>query len=158
MRHAAALQSTSGKDFERVLSEAGRQQAAVTADYLKTANWIPDFVLVSAAVRTQETVQILSQILNIGKERIHSLRSLYYANAGQIEEIIRESGVAEQFGTLLVLAHNPGISQYASSCCEEEQSFYFNPASVAGFELDKQIHWEHFSNLFTHFSFFREVN
>ena len=55
LRHATAVPHGSMPDFERVLTDQGRQDAAVMASYCKDEMLWPDLALVSPAARTRAT-------------------------------------------------------------------------------------------------------
>ncbi len=58
MRHGKAVDTAnSGKDFDRALSAKGQEQIKVMLAWLKEQSIVPDCVVSSSALRTQETAR-----------------------------------------------------------------------------------------------------
>ena len=109
MRHAAALPAGIGAgDFERPLSARGRLEAAQSAPRLAGTATI-ERVLYSPARRTSETAQIIAGALSLAPKALVAVPALYAATPAAIRTAIaRDHGGA---GVLLVVGHNPGISE-----------------------------------------------
>jgi len=107
LRHAKAGQHTSN-DHDRPLTEVGREQAHRLGEWFKSNGIHFDAILVSSSLRTVETVEGLG--LGIG---FTIVPKLYSAPAYAIEAVIRESGIDS--GTILVVAHNPGVSELVAA-------------------------------------------
>lgn len=106
MRHAKAeRRSTSGEDFDRALTETGREDAALMGRVLAKEGLVPDLVLVSAARRTQDTWEALSAAFP--KAKIEVRRDLYNASAPALLEAAEEA----EARTVMVIAHNPGVHE-----------------------------------------------
>ena len=106
MRHAKAEKDAeSGEDFDRQLAPRGLEEAASVARALKSYGVKPDFALVSAAARTQETFGQVVAVLG----DIPALVSEDFYNAGS--DALRQAIEAhENDGTcILVVGHNPGV-------------------------------------------------
>ena len=112
MRHAQAAQPELGaEDFSRPLTAAGRRAAAQAARALGAEGVQPDRVLLSPANRTRETAAIVARELNVAESLLQAVPELYAASAAVIRHVIaRHHGGA---GTLLLVGHNPGISELA---------------------------------------------
>ena len=107
LRHAKAGEHTAN-DHDRPLTDIGHRQAHILGQWFRDHDIRFDAVLASSSLRTVETVESLA--LPSGYTIVPRL---YSASAQTIESVIRESGV--ESGTLLVVAHNPGVSDLASS-------------------------------------------
>ena len=74
IRHAEAVvlgeQGTTA-DFDRMLTELGRRQAAALAQALQRIGCIPGLILTSPLVRAWQTAEILAETLTPGKEPMH---------------------------------------------------------------------------------------
>ncbi|MFO0689699.1 MAG: histidine phosphatase family protein [Myxococcota bacterium] len=145
MRHATAANG-SGRDFDRPLTRRGLDEAHRVGERLRAQGTRPDRVITSSARRCVETWQALASGLgedagafagpgpDVGHEN-----GLYNASARDLLAAIREVGDAD---TLLVLAHNPGISVLALELDRgrpQDESVLrhgFAPASVAIFEVE----------------------
>jgi phosphohistidine phosphatase len=108
MRHAtASFEATS--DALRPLSERGREEAIEVGDRLRRLDWTPDRVACSVARRCRETWEGVSKAFDEGIP-IEFEKALYQAGPRELLEVIAGHEAAQ---TLLVLAHNPGISVLA---------------------------------------------
>ncbi len=119
MRHAKSDWSNAGQtDHQRTLNARGRKDTPQIAQKIKDYGILPELILVSDAERTRETWQILSEILPSTPTRFTN--DLYLASAQQIIKTIEE--LDPLIDTVLILAHNPGITDV----------FY----SLAGVQID----------------------
>ncbi len=61
VRHAHALEvdEFDGRDFDRPLSDKGREHATIMTRYLRLIGIRPDTVIASPALRTRETAEIM---------------------------------------------------------------------------------------------------
>ena len=111
MRHAAALPAAAGAgDFERPLSGRGRAAAVLAAHRLSESGVHVDRLLYSSARRTRETALIVARELALDPAALHALEELYAANPSVIRAAIQRNHADAT--TLLVVGHNPGISDF----------------------------------------------
>jgi phosphohistidine phosphatase len=109
MRHAK--QSGQGPtDHERSLTHDGRSDAQRVGARLAGEEPLPDVVLSSTARRCQETWAAVAAGMNSSLMPDFD-RSLYNASSRELLGAI--AGIGDEVDTLLVLAHNPGISMLA---------------------------------------------
>ena len=113
MRHAAALPAAIGaSDFERPLSAPGRKEAAQAARRLAAEGVRVDRILLSPARRTSETAQFVATELALDPDALAEVPALYAATPAAIRTAIAQGhGGAD---VLLVVGHNPGISEIGS--------------------------------------------
>jgi phosphohistidine phosphatase len=113
LRHAEAeLFSASGKDVDRKLSSNGKNHLHnVSPVYRKIIT--ADAVLCSAASRTEETWKLLN--LNVGPSSFHT--ELYGASTDELIQFIQE--VSNEFSRVLLIGHNPGLSDLATYLTDE---------------------------------------
>ena len=99
MRHAKSDWNNAGlTDKERPLNPRGRASAAIMADWLDRQNLIPDVVLCSSAVRTQQTLELMTEFWNSRMEsnaaiaipQIHIEDSLYLASDSHLVSFARQ--------------------------------------------------------------------
>ncbi|MFO1186007.1 MAG: histidine phosphatase family protein [Alphaproteobacteria bacterium] len=110
MRHAKSDRSLGElPDIERPLNKRGRKASLALAEHLRAHDLVPDFALVSAARRTQETWNRMAETL--GEPPLEVRRELYLAEPQEILGVI--NGIGE-FSRVLLLGHNPGVEQAAS--------------------------------------------
>jgi phosphohistidine phosphatase len=107
MRHAKSDWSSYTADIDRPLNDRGRQDALRMGIYLSRKKLVPDRVVVSAAQRTRETVDLLVKNLPLDKTNIIIDRELYLADKEMLCDVIELYARDNQ--RLLILAHNPGM-------------------------------------------------
>jgi phosphohistidine phosphatase len=114
LRHASA-EPSDGDDHARILTPAGRDQAARAAAWLAELETQPALALCSPAQRALETLDAVRTRL----PDLDVIRDpeLYLASAGQILERVQE--LPEPLDTALVVAHNPGLAALARSLPSE---------------------------------------
>ncbi|MHB1617525.1 MAG: SixA phosphatase family protein [Metallibacterium sp.] len=112
LRHAEA-RAPRGKqdDFDRVLSARGEADAERLGTWLRQQEWIFDLVYCSPAARTRST---LASVLPFHALDARLLPDLYLADAGTLQRIANEIPAV---GRALLLAHNPGLEQFANALC-----------------------------------------
>ena len=112
LRHAKAEILQSGeRDHERVLTARGQADAKVIGAYLAKHRAIPDRAVVSTSARTRETWEGVASELRRTPPMDFDAR-LYDASPRAILEVLKETGA--DAGTLLVIAHNPGLHELAA--------------------------------------------
>jgi phosphohistidine phosphatase len=108
MRHAKSDSSDRTlTDHQRNLTLRGNHDARVMAERLKEYGILPDLMLVSDAIRARDTWQIIFNLL--GKSQTKFDTYLYMASPRTIIKKLKE--VDNLIETVLVLAHNPGITE-----------------------------------------------
>src|SRR5690606_39097271 len=103
IRHGNAEQDSDVRDFERPLSRKGRSEAQEIARRLQERGYVPDLILVSAALRTRETADEFARELGVAARRLRPDDSLYLADGDHILNTIR--GVGPRIAHLMVIAH-----------------------------------------------------
>jgi phosphohistidine phosphatase len=103
MRHADSLDALRALDIDRELSDRGIMQAEEAVIFLAKFNI--DKVLVSPAVRTMQTLDILKHKLNI--KNIEVVEELYRESEDKILEIISKQ--LTHTDNLMIIGHNPSI-------------------------------------------------
>ncbi len=128
VRHAHAdWPGFNGCDFDRPLTPQGEADAAATAQAIHAAGNIPARLLVSPALRTRQTAAIIARTLGLDEASITLVESLYNGSADTLEaELHRNSGAAG--GMLMLVAHNPGISELARRLGRDPAYRSFAPA------------------------------
>jgi phosphohistidine phosphatase len=119
-RHATAGDRRPNEtDFKRPLLEQGRMEAAKMSGWLRSKIKKPNYILSSPAVRAQQTADIFALNTRLAPAKIIFEPALYNASADMLADAIRQSSLPESADTLLVIAHNPGISQLAIQCAAD---------------------------------------
>jgi phosphohistidine phosphatase len=110
-RHAKAERAIAGTpDHDRALIERGRKDAGRIGAYVSSHHLIPDRVLLSPAVRCQETWKYASAAMKPAPAAM-SVEKLYDATPHAILAVIKDAPVKAH--TLLVCGHNPGLHELA---------------------------------------------
>lgn len=141
-RHAKAQSDApSGDDFDRRLAPRGHREAKAMGARLAALGCKPDLVLVSPALRTRETWELAAEALGGGEVRFEP--ALYNAEAGAIGRLAEQAG--ESRGTVVVVAHNPGLQELAVRLLQDGAApagflararRHFPPAAAAVFDID----------------------
>lgn len=118
MRHAKSdWADPSLSDSDRPLNARGRASAPLMAQWMQSHQSVPDVVLCSTALRTRQTLELLTENWSSGSTEIHFLDELYLAPAASLLSIASKH---TERSTLLVLGHNPGMSDLASYLAQSE--------------------------------------
>ena len=133
MRHGEAeARAASGRDRDRALTAKGRADAALAGRALAADGLVPDAVLVSPAVRTRQTWDVVRAALAHAPEATEAT-DLYDAPPLALIEAAQD----ERADTVLLVAHNPGLPALADLLTGDprlEQGF--PPAAFAVLRLD----------------------
>ncbi len=112
LRHGHAEAHAEGGDFDRALDARGRAEVARAAAAIMNSVGKPDLILVSTAQRTQQTAAIFCEHAgNAGGAAMRGERSLYHASCDELLNIVHS--IADEITHLLLVGHNPGISELA---------------------------------------------
>lgn len=107
LRHAKTeRESSSGRDFDRVLTERGRNDARRIGKEIRDLDQQYDLVLTSPAARAVETVE------RAGLASSHRDERIYDATAGDLLAIVQDTG--DEIESLMMVGHNPGFERLAS--------------------------------------------
>lgn len=138
MRHAKQS-ALAARDHERPLTDEGREAAHRVGLALVRDGAAPDHALSSTALRCRQTWESVSASFDATPPASFE-PALYNATAAGLLDGI--ASVDERVDTLLLLAHNPGISvlaiELAGHDAEALESLRagFTPATTARFEVD----------------------
>jgi phosphohistidine phosphatase len=115
LRHAKTEnRAPSGRDQDRRLDKRGRDDAAEIGGWIGRHPPFPDSVLVSPAVRAQQTWDIVWEaIKDLSREpQVELLPELYGADPSQLLQTIRTASATDP-KRLMVVGHNPGMHELA---------------------------------------------
>jgi len=119
LRHAkSSWDDTSKQDFERQLSNRGRKACALIGEFIQEKGVDFDLVLVSTAVRTRETIELIKERAKFRGEVRYDER-IYEATVPQLLEIISQIDNARE--SVLLVGHNPGIEGLLALLTGEQQ-------------------------------------
>ena len=113
MRHAKAEASNGISDELRPLALAGRRQSGDVGARLAASGLLPERVLVSSAVRTRQTWELVKASLgDLPDPEADIDDALYDAGPRDLLRMLAE--VDERVATLLVIGHEPAMSMTAA--------------------------------------------
>jgi phosphohistidine phosphatase len=136
LRHASARPD--GVDRERPLSAAGRLEAersgrALAA--LAARGFRPERALASPALRVRETLSgVRLKLASVAV--VEEDEALYLAGPGRLLERLR--GVAEPAAQLLLVGHNPGLSELVEWLARESAPRGLAPAAFAALRIRRE--------------------
>ena len=138
LRHAKSDHgSLFGGDRARPLNQRGRQATGLIGGYVRQRELMPELVLCSTAVRARETWEGVAAELEAAPPVEHR-QGLYLASPGEILEEI--SCCDDSVGSVLVIAHNPGLASLALALANGAElpakQAKFPTCALAEFELD----------------------
>jgi phosphohistidine phosphatase len=110
IRHAQAADAPVDRD--RPLTAHGTAAAAAIGAWLQKSGSVPDRVLVSSALRAQQTWAAAAEAFGTAPEPTVDPR-IYDNTVGAVLEVIGE--VTDDVGTLVVVGHNPSMGELAYS-------------------------------------------
>lgn len=120
MRHGEARWKDPGtEDFARVLSRRGTAAAQSMAARLRELALLPDRLITSPARRTEQTAEIVAQEFALPARHVLREEGLYLASAAELLKIVQHTG--PRIAHLMVIAHNPGVSELAQLLVPEAE-------------------------------------
>ncbi|MEU1288221.1 histidine phosphatase family protein [Kitasatospora sp. NPDC005856] len=130
VRHAKAEHPDDVDDHERPLAARGRKDAPVAGRWLAGAGITPDLALVSTALRTRETWQLLAAELAARPKAVFEDR-LYDASLGEHIAVLNET--SDEVRDLLLVGHNPGVHALADALAGEAEGDLLARMNRSGF-------------------------
>lgn len=118
MRHAKTEDQKPGqRDYDRALLTRGKEDAAAMGILLKAKCASPDKILCSPAQRTTETAAIICRAFSLPENFTSFEARLYHASADTLAQEV--CATPESVHTLMLIGHNPGISDFAYDCSRD---------------------------------------
>jgi phosphohistidine phosphatase len=118
VRHAKTEPGRSGQeDWHRALEPRGQRDAPEMGRRLRGRGLKPDLILSSPAVRAISTATMFARELGVPAARIVEDERLYLAQPKDLLKVVRELG--EKTPHLMIVGHNPGISEFADRLSAE---------------------------------------
>ena len=139
LRHAEAEPAPAGSsDNDRALTDRGRREAVSAANAIAAAGLTIDEALASPAQRTRETASIVARRLNLTLPITH-VATLYLAAPQVILQALQSCRA--QSRTVLLIAHNPGLSDLVHELAGGTQAMVLRTAGLCHLTLPQQS-WE----------------
>jgi len=125
VRHAKAVDRLEAEDdFERGLTPRGREDSESAAARLQEAGLAADLALVSPALRTRQTWEIIRE--RLGDPPIEDPMALYHASADMLERAVEEA--LPRAPRIALVGHNPGIGAFAHMLAQRAGAMAAMPA------------------------------
>jgi phosphohistidine phosphatase len=127
VRHAhAEWPAYTGRDFDRPLTPQGLADARASAAAIRAADLQPQLLIASPALRTSQTAGIIAAALALPAPAIIFVEALYNAAADILDAELRRA--FHRHPRVILVAHNPGISELARSLTGNAAMASFRPA------------------------------
>lgn len=149
LRHAKAEPAgESTGDEVRPLAVAGRRQAGRVGAVLMAGGLVPELALVSPAVRTRQTWELLRGAFGGAEPEVQHDDVVYTGGVGELLATLRE--VDERVRTVLVVGHEPTMSSAAAALAGPGSDTaalmrvraHLSTGAYAVLELEDGRHWD----------------
>lgn len=117
IRHAKAETGFGLKDFDRSLTSRGSNDAPAMAKKIAEKKINIDAFISSPAKRTTQTAELFCNTFHKKAADILFKNELYNAPAGTYVEVIQN--IKDNFDTVAIFGHNPGVTDFANSLIKE---------------------------------------
>ncbi|MFT4061266.1 MAG: histidine phosphatase family protein [Edaphocola sp.] len=152
IRHAKSDWSALGQtDYDRPLNQRGLNDAPEMGRRLKEQKLIPDLIVASAAQRTTTTAQLIAEAVGYDTGKIALLRKLYHSTPDTLEETVMAQ--RDDANTLYIVAHNPGVSYFATSCIPNLPMYDLPTCAVVAIKVATKS-WANFAAAPKHLLYF----
>lgn len=122
VRHAKSIQYGYDQDFERTLTDRGRNDAERISIEMVKAKIVPDLIIASPATRTTQTARIFADTCQYPAANIRYVKKMYSGMlAPTFIEMLQE--IDDQYTTVMTVGHNPTV-------------YYHLDSLLPGFSLD----------------------
>jgi phosphohistidine phosphatase len=125
MRHAKA-ENFAATDHERTLTDRGRGDAEAVGPRLRQDGFVPDYVVVSSAVRAVETWEAVAQTAGFVDVPVVFEEAVFNGGPHVVIDAIRV--VPDDTGTVLFVGHNPA-AEYLCHFLDDGEG---DPEAVTG--------------------------
>jgi phosphohistidine phosphatase len=100
-------------DHDRPLNKRGERDAPIMGERLKAAGIRPSLIISSSAVRAWKTAKIVARQISYPPEFLQRESDLYHAGINGLYDVIGRQD--EGFNSILVVGHNPGMTDFANN-------------------------------------------
>ena len=138
-------------DFERPLNERGHENAVEMAKRMLDKKIRIDAFISSPALRARQTCEHFCKVFSKDKNEIIFIDALYHADSTTIKSVMAKTD--DEYNTIAVFTHNPGISEYVNTLVED--AYIDNMPTCGVFAVTAEIsNWEAFDKAEKSFLFF----
>lgn len=130
LRHSHAAWSNT-RDIDRPLTGEGNQACTQLASQLLRISWQPDHLLISPAVRTQQTAQCIVDALGLSAVK-ETVDTIYNAHYQTLLSLLQNCD--EKYQHICLIGHNPGLTELAHTL-DEKCRISLSPANAVMFNV-----------------------
>jgi phosphohistidine phosphatase len=135
LRHAKSSWDDRGlDDHDRPLANRGLRDAPLMGERLARRNVDPDLLLVSSAKRTRQTAKLVGAALGHSDFELEIEPKIYLASPGELLQILKS--VDDDVNELVLIGHNPGLTQLANLLLPELRLYNLPTAGVVAIDAD----------------------
>jgi phosphohistidine phosphatase len=114
VRHAKAVPYGYDDDFNRDLTDRGKNDAALVSQELKSRSIVPDMMISSPAKRALKTARIFADNLEFERNQIREIEDIYDGlTTSEFLELIQS--LPDDAGTAFFFGHNPGFHYFVNN-------------------------------------------
>lgn len=114
VRHAKSIPYGYDNDFNRDLSDRGKNDAKLISQELKRKGVVPDAMISSPAKRAIKTARIFAENLGFNRKDILEAEVIYNGQTtSEFLEMIQK--LPEETETVFIFGHNPGFHYFVSN-------------------------------------------
>ena len=99
-------------DFDRPLNKRGKRDAPMMGQRLYQQGILPDLIISSPAKRAKRTARAVAEAIGYFQSAIQYDEVVYDASAEDMVTSLRS--VSDRVATLMLVAHNPGLTELAN--------------------------------------------
>jgi phosphohistidine phosphatase len=153
LRHAKAVPATDPlTDSARPLAERGLRDARRIGERLRQHGVRPELILSSPATRALQTAELVAAAMGYAREAIALERRVYLAEPATLIAIIAGQSAATE--TLLVVGHNPGLTELAHQLLPALDVDDLPTCAVVGLEYGNSGGWAEIASATAAFAYY----
>ena len=124
-------------DFARPLNRRGNNESEAIARRLSELQLIPDLIITSPARRAAQTAETVARELTLPPRSLQYEEGLYLAGAEEILKLVR--GIGPRVPHLMIVCHNPGISEVANILAPSPEMLGLATAAFCSITFDANL-------------------
>ena len=135
LRHAkSSWKNLSLSDHDRPLNKRGKQAAPMMGKRLLMKSFHPQLILTSTAKRALKTAKLMAKEINLPKHKLQTSSKLYHAMPDEMRAVISQCD--DSYQTVMLVAHNPGITYFANELLNERYFYNIPTTGIVTFSID----------------------
>ena len=135
VRHAkSSWAAPASPDRDRVLTDRGERDARMMGRRLVARKARPSLLVSSPAARAQATARAIAAALAYPAEFLQFEDQLYLASLDELIELVR--GQRDDFSDLMLVGHNPGLTDLVNRLLPEQALDNLPTAGVVAIDID----------------------